>query len=290
MQTSFVCSLLLVASAAGCGSQSPSSDAVSVPYLQRRASLQTRLIRKSPAPQDWESEKPPAHVEEVKYPSGGLQLKAWVYRPPQAKDERLPALVYFHGGFAFGSSELYACEPFMDEGFVVMAPMLRGENGHRAPFELFFGEVDDGKAAVNWLAKQPYIDTKRIYTFGHSVGGGISALLSLMDGAPIRHGGSSGGLYDAATFDQWSDIVPFDRSNPQEIELRTLVGNVRWMRRRHYAYLGQSDIAFHEAAQAAQRESPPGASMLDVIMVPGDHFTSFDNALERYLTAVKQNP
>ena len=87
------------------------------------------------------------------------------------------------------------CLPFLAAGFAVMTPTLRGENGNPGSFELFYGEVDDAEAAVRFLAAQPRIDSKRIYTFGHSVGGGISALLSLRPEIPVRKGGSSGGLY-----------------------------------------------------------------------------------------------
>lgn len=258
------------------------------PYLERRAAHQTKLLHRGPSPQEYEHEPPPPGVREVTYPSGDLQLRAWVRVPRSGMATRLPAIVYFHGGFAFNSSVLEACRPFTDAGMVVMAPMLRGENGNPGQFELFWGEVDDARAAVQWLALQPYVDPERIYTFGHSVGGGISAMLSLRDDVPIRHGGSSGGLYDEVTFDDWRDIVPFDRSDPQERRLRILAGNVRHMQHRHYAYLGTDDDPFHEAAARARREGG-GDSLLMIEMLPGDHFTSFEPAVRRYLELIRQD-
>jgi hypothetical protein len=53
------------------------------------------------------------------------------------------------------------------------------------------------------------------------------------------------------------------------------------MQRPHYAYLGDNDN-LHDAATRARREAGTG-SKLTIEMVPGDHFTSFDEALERYL-------
>ncbi len=72
--------------------------------------------------------------------------------------------------------------------------MLRGENGNPGNYELFLTEVGDAKAAVRWLARQPFVDAKRVYTFGHSTGGAISALLSLREGVPAVNGGCWGGL------------------------------------------------------------------------------------------------
>ncbi len=255
------------------------------PFLERRAGFQTRIRNPGPAPQEYEVAHAPAGVEEIIYNSGELVLKAWVRRS-EAEPERRPALVFFHGGFAFGGGDLEVCRPFVDAGYVVMAPMLRGENGNPGNFELFLGEIDDAKAAVEWIASQPDVDPNRIYTFGHSVGGGVSAVLSLMDGVPIQHGGSSGGLYPPSVFDEWWDTTPFDGDDPREWNLRILIGNQRDMQHKHYAYLGMQDDAFTESASLARREMSAG-SQLEILQVPGDHFTSLEPALRMYLQVIE---
>jgi len=252
-------------------------------FEQFRSSFRTNLIQRGPAPQDFEVETPPANVTEIQYPSGPLSLKAWVYRPPGVEEPR-PGLVYFHGGFAFGGEDLMeSCRPAIDAGYVVMGPMLRGENGNPGHFELFLGEIDDARAACQWFAQQPYVDANRIYTFGHSIGGGVSAVLSLLDDVPIRHGGSSGGLYDHLTFLGWSDIVPFENT-PRERSVRLLVGNAHLMRRPHYGYIGDEDDPFHDTVDKLKKEATNGR--LAIELVPGDHFTSFDESLRRYLQVV----
>lgn len=247
-------------------------------FEQWRASKPTKLKQHGPAPQPFDVEMPPENVTEVQYPSGTLQLKAWVHRPPGVEEPR-PALVFFHGGFAFGAEDLLACQPFMDAGYVVMAPMLRGENGNPGEFSLFHGEIDDARAACQWLAQQPYVNNRRIYTFGHSIGGGVSAVLSMMDNVPIKHGGSSGGMYDHITFLGWMDTIPFE-NNPRERSVRVLVGNTNLMQRQHYAYIGVDDDPFDDVVEKLQK---PPAEKLKVETVPGDHFTSFDESLKRYL-------
>src|SRR5262249_44512173 len=107
-----------------------------------------------------------AGITRTEYESAGRKLKAWVHSPKGSGPR--PALVYLHGGFAFGNDDMEECQPFVAAGFVVMCPSFRGENGNAGNFEMMFGEVDDAAAAVRWLAAQKTVDPKRIYVFGHS--------------------------------------------------------------------------------------------------------------------------
>lgn len=263
----------------------PQSTESSKAYLERLREFRTYLIYKGPSPQDWENEPPPLNTQEVQYQSGDLTLKAWLYIPPN-KQPKHPALVYFHGGFAFGLGDFMDCEPFINADFAVMFPMLRGENGNPGNFELMLGEVEDAKAAVQWLANQPFIDRNRIFAFGHSIGGGISALLSLRDDVPVQHSGSCGGLYNQDVFDDWKDSVPFDLSNSSERELRVLIGNISEMQFNHYAYLGKED-SFKEEIKSAKKEISGEKSKLYIIMINGNHFSSLKPAMQHYLSIVE---
>jgi len=255
-----------------------------------RSEFHTKLTKTGPSEQEYDpDEQPPENVTVVTYPSGSLNLKAWVYRPPGVEEPR-PALVFFHGGFAFGAGDLETCQPFMDAGFVVMAPMLRGENGNPGNYELFLGEIDDARAACQWLSQQPYVKADRIYTFGHSIGGGVSAVLSLLKDVPIRHGGSSGGLYDHMTFFGWSldGTTPFENT-PEERSVRLLLGNTAHMQHKHYAFIGLADEGFESSVAAAQQQAAVANGNLIIERVPGDHFESFDPALRKYLQIVQQD-
>ncbi|MBL4883286.1 MAG: prolyl oligopeptidase family serine peptidase, partial [Planctomycetaceae bacterium] len=256
------------------------------PYLQRRKDFKTALLKTGSAPQRYEIETPPQGVEEITYQSGELKLKAWVDKRG-VKNNNAPVLIFFHGGFAFGAGDLEECEPFRDAGFIVMTPMLRGENGNPGSFELFYGEVDDAAAACRWMAEQQGVDKNRIYAFGHSVGGGVSALLSLRDDVPIAHSGSSGGIYTDYVMTSWSDIVPFDRNNPEEGRLRLLVGNVKDMQHPHFAYAGKNDTPLISGMNQAKVEGGSN-SRLTTGVLPGDHFTSFGPSLIKYLQQVQK--
>jgi len=264
-------------------------------YLNRRASFATTLVTIGSVPPghaypgpdlfpgDWD--RLATNIREVKYPSGDLQLGAWIFAPENVIEGRTPALLYLHPGLSADARTIRQCKPFIDSGFVVMVPTFRGEAGNEGNFEDTYGEVDDAAAAARWLADQPEVNPNRIYAFGWSYGGGIAALLSLFDDVPLLHTGSCGGLFYPQLFDEplMRELLPFDLTNPMEIEMRILLGNTRWMRRRHFAFIGSADQLFVPAVNAAQQEIGERDSLLQVLMVPGDHFTSGKAAIERYL-------
>jgi len=45
--------------------------------------------------------------------------------------ERLPAVLFVHGGFEMGAADWDMALPYWEAGFVLVLPMLRGENGER---------------------------------------------------------------------------------------------------------------------------------------------------------------
>ncbi len=284
----------LVFLSSGCEESPKSIRSDKEPYLERRAKFATRLTKTGPAPQGWEEETPPQDVREIVYPSGELSLRGALFVPSGEATDKRPALVFFHGGFAFDYGSLEYCRSFMDAGFVVLMPFLRAENGGPGHYELLLGEVDDAANAIRWLSRQSYVDPKRIYTFGHSVGAGISAMLSLLDDLPIRHGGGAGGLYSKDIFSGWGreGILPFNLNNPRELQMRLLMGNVRWMKRSHYAYIGKEDTAFLPSVIRLHYESMNEHKRETLIMkrVHGDHLTCLQPALEDYFKMVREKP
>ncbi|MEZ0229557.1 MAG: alpha/beta hydrolase family protein, partial [Planctomycetota bacterium] len=250
-----------------------------------RASHVTRLKVKGKSPQEWQDEKPPEGVQAVTYKSGELELKAWFARP---KGDKVPAVCFFHGGFAFGKEDWDCARPFLDAGFALLCPTVRGENGNPGHFELFYGEIDDARAAIRWLVKQPGIDADRIFTFGHSVGGGISAVLALHDEPKVKLSGSAAGLYPRDTFFGWKEIVPFDPSDEKEAKLRLLSLNLDQMRGRHVAYLGTEDRAMTLGLGALTAKAKKAGAPLEIEKVPGDHGAMLEPAIKKFIERIKK--
>ena len=101
-----------------------------------------------------------------------------VHRPTSSRNERLPAVLWLHGGgFLLGSPKQddALCRRIADElGAIVVAPAYR-----LAPKHAFPAALDDAYAALTWLAKRDDVDANRIAVAGASAGGGLAAQVAL---------------------------------------------------------------------------------------------------------------
>lgn len=253
------------------------------PFLEQRAAAPTKLTLHTASPQDWDDEIPEG-VTEVFYESEGRKLSAWWVMPLGDTPKNAPVLVYFHGGWSRGASELDDVKFAMQHGYAVLIPTYRGENGNPGDFELWRGELDDARAAITWAAKQDGIDANRIVAFGHSAGGGLSALLSLCDSPKLLLSGSSGGMYDETFFDDADMPLPFDAKDETERRLRVFAPNAKLMLQRHVAYVGKKDLWALNVGRAAARRAPDG--MFELVEMNGDHFTSLEPSMKAFIERV----
>jgi dienelactone hydrolase/DNA-directed RNA polymerase subunit RPC12/RpoP len=256
-------------------------------YAQARKNFQTKLVRQAAAPQVWHRQVPPAGVTEINYTSGNLGLKAWV-NPPPAADARRPAVLFLHGGFAFDEEDWEQAQPFRDAGFVVMTPMLRGENGLPGAYSMFYNEVDDALAAAETLAQQPGVDGNRLYVAGHSAGGTV-ALLSAMTSPRFRAAASFSGSPDQVVWARGqAELVPFDPEDRREFQMRSPLAYPRSFKCPVRLYYGNEEFFFSlstpKLAQAAT------AANLDVqaVQVPGDHMTAVEPAMRQAVAFFRQ--
>lgn len=232
---------------------------------------------------------PPAGVELVSYVSNGLELKGWLVKPKVALSQPGPGVVYLHNNFSLTMRSYNNALAFVDAGFTVFLPTWRAENGNAGDFELLYGEVDDAKAAIAWFAARPDIRSDSVYVIGHSIGGGIAALLSLHPDQQSRITASVGGIYRARTFWFWANrsstrnLIRFDPLDSTEVTLRLLGPNVRDMANRHIAYAGQADsfdtaYALYVRDLAREFDAP-----YEVVLVSGDHMSSIDEAIQNFI-------
>lgn len=273
--------LLILINCTGCNSLNKYKT-----FKDFRSNYSSKLTYIGPSPQEWENEEPPDNITEIFYESNGTKLKGWYSKPKTENTQLIPAVVYVHGGFAFGGADFYDALPFLGNGFAVLTPTLRGENGNKGNYELMLGEVDDVISAVKWLSLQNGIDKNNIYVFGHSVGGGISALVSLYDEPLIKMTGSSGGLYSEKVFYDWKDFTPFNYLDKKEQSLRILLTNTHYMKKQHISYIGKDDILVRNV-KIATNEILKTKAPLEVVIIPGDHYSSLNMAIEKYIEKIK---
>lgn len=135
--------------------------------------------------------KVPVHAtEDRRIPGPGGELPVRIYRPrPTAAGERLPAVVFFHGGgFYLGDLETHdhVCR-FICHGAEVVVVAV---DYRLAPEHKFPAAVEDAYAALAWTARNAAaigIDAERIAVAGDSAGGTLvvtTCLLARERGGP----------------------------------------------------------------------------------------------------------
>lgn len=139
-----------------------------------------RLTRSLPASIDPATLVEPVHV---RYPGTlGREIPALLYIPYAEAikgDGPPPAIVHVHGG---PTSQHYrwwdrASQWFANNGYVVLAPNVRGSTGYGRAFQegnrADWGgkDLEDVVEGVEWLAKQRIADPKRVGIYGGSYGG-----------------------------------------------------------------------------------------------------------------------
>jgi dienelactone hydrolase len=252
-------------------------------YAEVRKRFRTKLLDQGPAPQEEPMHRPPTGVTEVEYTSGTLRLKAWVNRPPKDNPKQA-AVLFVHGGFAFGPPDWEMTKPYTDAGYVVLVPILRGENGQPGSFSLFYDEVDDVLAAAKYLAVQPYVDPDRLYLAGHSSGGSL-ALLTAMASNHFRAVASFDGLPDlAAVFKPGKKAkeVRFDLNDARELEVRSplaYAASLKCPAQLYYSH--QAWEHMHWTSQRTAEVAKEQGLDVEAILVEGNHFSMVRPAMKQ---------
>lgn len=256
-------------------------ETVFAPYAEQRKQLAAIPLRvEGSAPQAFDQPATPAGVDVVTIHSGTLDLPAW-YAPPSGRG-KAPGLVYLHGGFAFAAEDFAVTQAFRDAGFAVLTPTLRGENGNPGSFEMMLGEVDDAAAAVRWLADRREVDSDQVYAFGHSAGGNIAALLTLIDDLPLAHSGSAGMFFLDTDFAEMVAITPFDPLDRLQTNARTILSHTDEMQVPHYAWFA----APTEVSDGLVAERLEGKLRVGIV-INEDHMSQLPKALTKYLRCIE---
>jgi dipeptidyl aminopeptidase/acylaminoacyl peptidase len=249
-----------------------------------RKAFITKLRFLGPAPQPYRSEIPPRGVRQVEYTSTDLKLKGWLSEDAGDSKKR-PAVVYLHGGWSFGAADWQDAEPFAKSGFVLFMPMLRGENGNPGIHESFLGEVDDAIAAGRYVSSLPNVDTKKVFIVGHSVGGILTTLVSMLP-SPYKAAAAFDGYLD---MESWAATlpdayVPYDRNVHEEVRIRNPMAFATSIRLPLMLYVGESRQVNERFATKAQQAGKD----CKLITVLGNHQAMVAPAVQRSILAFQQ--
>jgi acetyl esterase/lipase len=251
-----------------------------VGLVEARAANPSSLVRgqfdaDGPAP------NPPADIYDVvRYPSSVGNLVAYV-TPDPGDGKKHPAVLWAHGGFGGIGKEEWDDEleaaPFRKSGLIVMCASWRAENDNPGQYEMFYGEVDDAIAAVQFLAQLPYVDSSRIYMVGHSTGGTLT-LLTAEATTRLRAAFSLGGMPDMWDIFQIGALpypeTPFNWRDKKERRLRSAIDYVEHLRTPTWFFEGNDapEFALKSPRRMEQRARAAGVPFTVHIVEGGDHF------------------
>jgi dipeptidyl aminopeptidase/acylaminoacyl peptidase len=257
--------VLLLVALGGCRQSNPPP---AEDLATARKSFTTKLRTRGPAPQSYQNVRLPPGVRQVEYVSRGSKLKGWLSAAPGDGQKR-PAVVYLHGGWAFGAGDWEDAEPFAKAGFVLFMPMLRGENGNPGDYESFLGETDDAVAAGRFVASLPYVDDRNIFVAGHSVGGVLTCLTAMLP-SPYRAAAALDGYLDMEAWAAQSTEaqVPYDRNDREEVRMRNPMAFAGSLRCPLVLYTTTNLRGLN--GQLADRARQFGKEC-ELVEVPGDH-------------------
>ncbi len=160
--------------------------------------------------------------ERIKFASfDGREIPAWYYRPAESSDsKKAPVLITIHGGPESQYRPIFSpsTQFYVSQGIAVIHPNVRGSAGYGKTYlrldnaELREDSVKDIGALLDWIAKQPELDSSRVAVSGGSYGG-YMVLASLVHfGDRLKAGVDYVGIANFITF--------LERTSPYRQDLR----------------------------------------------------------------------
>lgn len=255
-------------------------------YARERQAFRTHLLTKGPAPDKYEPLDPPANAERIFYTSGhngNLHLAAWVSKHRPSHKLR-PGVLFLHGGNAMGAGHWALMKPYIDAGYVVMMPTVRGENGQAGSFSGFYNEVNDVLAAADHLAGLPGVDGSRLFVAGHSIGGTLT-MLSAMASNRFRAAVPISGNPNAFRFfRRYPEDIRFDDSDVREFEVRTALCYAQSLKCPTYLMHGTKEPHLNQGARLMEKRAKAAGLPIQASRIEGDHTTALPRAISHSIT------
>jgi len=258
-------------------------------YAAERRKFRTDLLNKGPAPDKYEPLAAPSGADQIFYRSGlggELELVAWVSRYERTSKPK-PAVLFLHGGNAIGQGHWRDAKAYIDAGYVLMVPSMRGENGQKGNFSGFYDEVSDVLAASDRLRHLPGVDPHRLFLAGHSVGGTL-AMLTAMSTKRFRAATPISGNPDAfAFFHRYPEDIRFNAKNPREFQMRSPLCYAHSFKCPMKVMHGTEEAHFNDRAALLAKRAIAGGVKIEVTTVQGNHTSALPGEVEQSIQFFK---
>jgi dipeptidyl aminopeptidase/acylaminoacyl peptidase len=154
-------------------------------------------------------------IERIVYASDGLKVVSFLARQAGSKDLHRRPVVVFNRGSYIRNDIAYVHAPlfkmFVDNGFIVIAPAVRGSEGGEGNDKMGGDDLHDIWNILPILTAMPDVDLNNLFLLGESRGAMMS-LQALRDGFPARATAIVGVISDLEQYVQDNpDLEPFAR-------------------------------------------------------------------------------
>lgn len=245
---------------------------------EARAGFHTTLVRQTRIGEAAETPPPSSGLELVRYPTALGEMEAYVGPLPQ-DGKKHPVIIWLVGGFSNSISRTawtprpaendQSASGFREAGIVMMYPSLRGGNANPGFMETFLGEADDVLAAAEYLKRQGYVDTERIYLGGHSTGGTLALIVAELPN-PFRAIICLGPVENVSGYGE--DVLPYDLLSLKETRVRSPLYWLRDVKTKTWVLEGASGRGNIDSLRTLQRAAQN--PLITFVAVPGrDHFS-----------------
>ncbi|NNF06670.1 MAG: prolyl oligopeptidase family serine peptidase [Candidatus Eisenbacteria bacterium] len=158
------------------------------------------------------------HQAFVSYLSDGLKVRAYVFCSDEAKPR--PLIVFNHGGISGVSNDMkWRSRHMVEDGYVVVTPSYRGEDGGEGDIEVAKGEVNDVLTVTKLLAAWQRVDEDRIGISGSSHGALISMLAVAREPELYRAVAAACGVMDVNSWYSYLVEEGFDVSDSLSVAI-----------------------------------------------------------------------
>jgi dipeptidyl aminopeptidase/acylaminoacyl peptidase len=166
------------------------------------------------------------------------QIPAFIYKPARAAP--YPVIIDIHGGPESQARPSFdAATQFLtaELGYAVITPNVRGSTGYGKSY----GSLDDGflredsvrdiGALLDWIARQPDLDARRVVVMGSSYGGYMTLAALAAYGPRLRGGVDVVGISDFVTFlentaNYRQDLRRFEYGNERDPRMRLFLRGI----------------------------------------------------------------
>jgi dipeptidyl aminopeptidase/acylaminoacyl peptidase len=179
--------------------------------------------------------------------------------------------------------------PFLEAGYAVVMPSVRGENGQTGTFSMFFDEVSDVLAVTDHARSQRWADPQRIYVAGHSAGGTLAMLAGLASPHYRAVASFSGSPDQLALAKSLPSIVPFDRNNPVEYEMRSPLSYATSFKAPARLLHGRSEEYYRGNTRLTAALASDAGKNVEAVEVAGDHFNAVPEEIGRAIAFFRAN-